>query len=148
MLQRLENHVKLRAPVAAHTDHFTAQIFDPLKFFCDRTQRSAFLVMLRTILSGAPLTAARMAEPPAVVKSMLPVTNAAIPTLVRMTITSASRPSAAKNFSLAARCTGQAESPGEEGAMRIFSCALAAAERKITINAIEHKSMMGRALVY
>src|SRR5262249_56217587 len=30
VLQRLENHVELRAPVAAHTDHFTAQIFDPL----------------------------------------------------------------------------------------------------------------------
>src|SRR4029434_8949585 len=57
-------------------------------FFCERTQRSAFLVMLRTILNGAPFTAARMAEPPAVVKSMLPVTNAAIQTLVRMTIPS------------------------------------------------------------
>src|SRR5262249_47239800 len=30
VLQRLENHVELRAPVAADTDHFAAQIFHPL----------------------------------------------------------------------------------------------------------------------
>ena len=78
-------------------------------------------MMLRIIFSGAPLTAARIAEPPAVVKSILPVTNAAMPVLVRMTMISALNPSRLKNPSFAARCTGQDARPGEDGDMRIFS---------------------------
>ena len=79
--------------------------------------------MLRIIFSGAPLTAARIAEPPAVVKSIAPVTNAAMPVLVRMTMISAVNPSRLKKPSFAARCTGQEARPGEEGEMRTLSWA-------------------------
>jgi hypothetical protein len=74
-----------------------------------------------SIFSGAPLTAARSAEPPAVVKSILPVTNAAMPVLVRMTMISAVNPSRLKKPSFAAKCTGQETRPGDDEDMQIFS---------------------------
>src|ERR1041385_2027960 len=52
---------------------------------------------------------------------MLPVVSARMPTLVRITMISTSNPSRAKKPSFAARWIGHADSPGEEGAMRVFS---------------------------
>ena len=78
-------------------------VYDLLHNLEQTHNRRKAVVLISEGYDFDPFTAARMAEPPAVVKSMLLVTNAAIPTLVRMTITSASRPSPAKNFSLAAR---------------------------------------------
>jgi hypothetical protein len=39
------------------------------------------------------------------------------------------KPSRAKNPSLAAKCIGQAAKPGDDGAMRTFSCARASRRR-------------------
>ena len=79
--------------------------------------------MLRIILSGAPFIAARMNDPPAVVKSKELVTNGTLPGVGTHDDDLRTQPFRAKTPSLAARCTGQEASPGEDAEIRRISWA-------------------------